>query len=625
MNPVKWIVRILILLFLSHFSISADTITVNHFIRDNGEIVVSSGKVFALGFFSPGGSRNRYVGIWYFQVPEKTVVWVANRDNPIKDNSGNLRIDSRGNLALFQRNRTLPVWSTNISVTGTRNTIAQILDSGNLVLVQNDTRRAVVWQSFDYPTNTLLPFMKLGLSFRTGLNRVITSWKSPDDPGIGNYSYRINPSGFPQLYLYKGSAPSWRTGSWTGRRWSGVPEMTSNYIFHVSFVNTADEVSVTYGVTHTSFITRMVTNETGIQQRYTWNRDAQHWIGFWSAPEDQCDFYGHCGPNGYCNPVHLDVFECTCFPGFEPKSSQEWYIRDAAQGCMNKHGISTCRNREGFVKVSHVKVPDTSAAHVDMSMGLKQCEAECLRNCSCVAYASAYAETDGGIGCLTWHGDLIDARTYSDAGQDIYIRVDADELGLVNVNTHHISVLLARYTKKRPLQKRGVLAVVIVSAVVLFLILLAFFHCLVRRFRRERRWKNTFSFTRSSSLFGDSLGEKEIAKSRNGDLPSFDLSTIATATNNFSTDNKLGQGGFGPVYKGVLFNGKEIAVKRLSKHSGQGVQEFKNEIVLIAKLQHRNLAKRTAVIFQKIPLQISSDMFGIYGKKTKPLKQLTQH
>ncbi|PON49905.1 Serine/threonine protein kinase [Parasponia andersonii] len=75
------------------------------------------------------------------------------------------------------------------------------------------------------------------------------------------------------------------------------------------------------------------------------------------------------------------------------------------------------------------------------------------------------------------------------------------------------------------------------------------------------------------------------------ELPLFDLSMINTATNHFSETNKLGEGGFGPVYRGMLEEGQEIAVKRLSKTSGQGVNEFKNEVKLIAKLQHRNLVK----------------------------------
>ncbi|XP_031131781.1 receptor-like serine/threonine-protein kinase SD1-7 [Ipomoea triloba] len=75
------------------------------------------------------------------------------------------------------------------------------------------------------------------------------------------------------------------------------------------------------------------------------------------------------------------------------------------------------------------------------------------------------------------------------------------------------------------------------------------------------------------------------------ELPFFDFKSIELATNYFSQENKLGQGGFGPVYKGILANGQEIAAKRLSKMSGHGVEQFKNEVLLISKLQHRNLVR----------------------------------
>ncbi|KAL0406864.1 UNVERIFIED_CONTAM: Receptor-like serine/threonine-protein kinase SD1-7 [Sesamum latifolium] len=75
------------------------------------------------------------------------------------------------------------------------------------------------------------------------------------------------------------------------------------------------------------------------------------------------------------------------------------------------------------------------------------------------------------------------------------------------------------------------------------------------------------------------------------ELPLFKLSRIAAATNNFSSGNMIGEGGFGPVYKGNLSAQEEIAVKRLSKTSTQGLEEFKNEVILIAKLQHRNLVR----------------------------------
>ncbi|XVE51218.1 hypothetical protein DITRI_Ditri02bG0022200 [Diplodiscus trichospermus] len=75
------------------------------------------------------------------------------------------------------------------------------------------------------------------------------------------------------------------------------------------------------------------------------------------------------------------------------------------------------------------------------------------------------------------------------------------------------------------------------------------------------------------------------------ELPVFDLNTIVIATNNFSSKNKLGQGGFGPVYKGNLPDGRIVAVKRLSSSSGQGKEEFVNEVGLISKLQHKNLVR----------------------------------
>ncbi|XP_068639291.1 cysteine-rich receptor-like protein kinase 10 isoform X2 [Aristolochia californica] len=93
------------------------------------------------------------------------------------------------------------------------------------------------------------------------------------------------------------------------------------------------------------------------------------------------------------------------------------------------------------------------------------------------------------------------------------------------------------------------------------------------------------------------LGKDNQANS--SELPVIDLQIIQTATNNFSDANKLGQGGFGPVYKGTLPDGKIVAVKRLGRNSGQGMEEFKNEVKLIVKLQHRNLVRLWGCCLEK--------------------------
>ncbi|XP_071723779.1 G-type lectin S-receptor-like serine/threonine-protein kinase At1g67520 [Rutidosis leptorrhynchoides] len=83
----------------------------------------------------------------------------------------------------------------------------------------------------------------------------------------------------------------------------------------------------------------------------------------------------------------------------------------------------------------------------------------------------------------------------------------------------------------------------------------------------------------------------ESGRKKNHELPLFSFSSIISATGNFSHENFLGQGGFGPVYKGTFENGVAFAVKRLSQKSNQGLKEFKNEVILISKLQHKNLVR----------------------------------
>ncbi|KAF3777359.1 putative L-type lectin-domain containing receptor kinase II-2 [Nymphaea thermarum] len=85
----------------------------------------------------------------------------------------------------------------------------------------------------------------------------------------------------------------------------------------------------------------------------------------------------------------------------------------------------------------------------------------------------------------------------------------------------------------------------------------------------------------------------------NYDLPQMSLRTIEDATDKFSESNKLGEGGYGPVYKGKLPNGQQVAVKRQSGRSGQGLKEFKNEVELIVKLQHVNLVRLIACSLEK--------------------------
>ncbi|CAL5336256.1 unnamed protein product [Camellia sinensis] len=548
-------------LFSSLFSIliisnAVDIITKTQSVTGNNTIV-SSGGSFEMGFFSPGNSGNTYLGIWYKKISVQTVVWVANREIPLVNSSGVLTIIDPGILALVDGTGSV-IWSPN--VTGP---VAQLMESGNLVV--KDANNNILWQSFDYPCDTLLPGMKQGKNFVTGIDRMLSSWKSSDEPARGKCTYRCDPQGYPQIIMSCGSVEVFRTGPWNGLGFSYL-NLKLNPIYTYELVYTKEEVYFHYQLI-SSVVSRLTLNQNGVAQRWTWVDRSQEWVIYRSAPTDACDTYKLCGPNGNCNIGKLPV--CDCLSKFVPQNQTEWISGDWSNGCVRRTMLD-CHNGDGFLKYSHYKMPDTRYSWFDKSMTLRECEMRCLKNCSCMAYTSLDI-SGGGSGCLLWFDELIDMRQYSDNGQDIYIRMASSEL-----------VQQVGFNGK----KREIVAVSLALLIGLLLLGVSL-TCYLRKKKRKNSQLN-----REGNLMQNSK-QGYTDKSQNDDLelPLFDLTVIANSTNNFSINNKLGEGGFGPVYKGMLEGGQEIAVKRLSKNSSQGLDEFKNEVICIAKLQHRNLVK----------------------------------
>ncbi|RZC09266.1 G-type lectin S-receptor-like serine/threonine-protein kinase At4g27290 [Glycine soja] len=574
-------------------SVANDSINLPQSMRD-GDTLVSKTRKFELGFFSPGSSQKRYLGIWYKNIPIRTVVWVANRENPINDSSGILTLNTTGNLVLTQ-NKSL-VWYTNNSHKQAQNPVAVLLDSGNLV-IRNDGEtnpEAYLWQSFDYPSDTLLPGMKLGWDLRTGLDRRLTAWKSPDDPSPGDVYRDLELYSYPEFYIMKGTKKVYRFGPWNGLYFSGVPDLRNNTIFGFNFFSNKEESYYIFSPTNDLVMSRIVMNESTTIYRYVWVEDDQNWRIYTSLPKDFCDTYGLCGVYGNCMTSQTQV--CQCLKGFSPKSPEAWVSSGWSQGCVRNKPLS-CKDKltDGFVKYEGLKVPDTRHTWLDESIGLEECKVICLNNCSCMAYTNSDIR-GAGSGCVMWFGDLIDIKQLQTAGQDLYIRMPASELESV-------------YRHKK---KTTTIAASTTAAICGVLLLSSYFICRIRR-----------------NNAGKSLTEYDSEKDMDDlDIQLFDLPTITTATNDFSMENKIGEGGFGPVYKGILVDGQEIAVKTLSRSSWQGVTEFINEVKLIAKLQHRNLVKLLGCCIQGQEKMLiyeymangSLDSFIFDDKKRKLLK-----
>ncbi|KAI7981981.1 G-type lectin S-receptor-like serine/threonine-protein kinase [Camellia lanceoleosa] len=552
------------LFFSSLFSIlivsnTVDTITKTYSITASNTIV-SSGGSFEMGFFSPGSSRNQYLGIWYKNISVRTIVWVANREIPLLDLSGVLTITNPGSLALVDGTGSV-IWSPNMTGS-TRDPVAQLMESGNLVVRDtNDQSGHFLWQSFDYPCDTLLPGMKLGKNFVTGLERHLSSWKSSEDPAPGEFTYRCDPQGYPQNILSRGSVELFRTGPWNGIGFSGRPKLKPNTIYKYEVVYTKEEVYYHYELL-SSVISRVIMSHNGVLERWTWVDQTREWVLYSTGPADNCDNYKLCGPNGDCNVGNFPP--CGCLSKFVPQNQTEWGNGDWYNGCVRRTPLD-CHNGDGFIKYSGYKLPDPRNSWFDRNMTLGECEMVCLKNCSCMAYANLDI-TRAGSGCLLWFDELIDMKELNVNVQDIYIRMASSELV---------------HSKKREI-------VVVTLALLIGLILLGISLIV---YLRKRKRKNSQLNREGILMHKSEHGYTNKTQKEDLELPLFDFTVIADSTNNFSINNKLGEGGFGPVYKGTLEGGQEIAVKRLSKNSSQGLDEFKNEVICIAKLQHRNLVK----------------------------------
>ncbi|KAI3818799.1 hypothetical protein L1987_12617 [Smallanthus sonchifolius] len=123
--------------------------------------------------------------------------------------------------------------------------------------------------------------------------------------------------------------------------------------------------------------------------------------------------------------------------------------------------------------------------------------------------------------------------------------------------------------------------VIIITVIVIVSIILIASLCIIMSLRKKKRQTNSPPAPEESETMD--IGTAESLQ--------YDFDIVKAATNDFSEENKLGRGGFGTVYKGKLEDGNQIAVKRLALDSGQGDLEFKNEVLLVAKLQHRNLVR----------------------------------
>ncbi|KAL4569820.1 hypothetical protein LXL04_025464 [Taraxacum kok-saghyz] len=530
-------------LFLLCFSLSitvsygANTISANQSLSGN-QTIISECEQFELGFFKPCNSSNYYIGIWYKKLNSNppTIVWVANRETPISDRFRSQLKIIDGNLVLLNESKSL-IWSTNVTTT-LKSAIAVILDDGNLVLRDGSNSVEPVWQSFDHPTHTWLPAAKLGYNYKTKKSQVLTSWRSKHDPGVGLFSLELHPSTREYVIKWNGSQQYWTTGSWNGKSFDLIPQMSLTHKYDFSYHTNENESYLTYSPYDPSIISRFVLDVSGRIQRQSWSETTNEWNLIWFEPKSQCDVYALCGAFGSCKQFGLTF--CHCLTGFKPRSENDWNQSDFSGGCVRKTDLQCGRNIEkpNFLMITVKNLPPNNSVAV-WSVG--ECRTTCLNDCLC----NAYSFVDNK--CSFWNGDLLNLSEDNGNGNKIYIKVASKDL--------------PRHNKSNLVNIGAVVGAV--GGVICVLGL-----CLILIYRRKRI----------------KVGKTTME----GLLVAFAYKDLQIATKNFS--DKLGGGGFGQVFKGRLGDLSIVAVKKLESIR-QGEKEFRNEVSTIGTIQHVNLVR----------------------------------
>lgn len=356
-------------IFLSH---ARDTIRHGDVLRD-GETLVSASGVFELGIFGDTNNGNRFLGIWFKDDRTKKAVWVANRETPVLDSSGVFQIRDDGNMIIIDRRQTpFIVNSGNLATSG--NTTAILLDSGNLVLTEEGK---IVWQSFDFPTDTFLPGMKLGwlrLNTDQPRDQVLVSWVSPQNPTRGSFTLAISANKSTHISVWRGYSMIMDIGFWDGNR------------FHFIFENSSTKYDFSY-----------VSNEN--ETYFTFEKMGSY-VSTWFV----------LAWNGQIEEFTLNDGKIL--------SENHSLCQDNSSTCLT----SMCNGADNF-RAFNGLMPASMIVAGTINMSIIDCEIMCKYNCSCTAYAYTQSNQSG---CHLYYGDQDDLLNIMEkGGGPVYVRGNA--------------------------------------------------------------------------------------------------------------------------------------------------------------------------------------------------------
>ncbi|KAK8579565.1 hypothetical protein V6N13_142755 [Hibiscus sabdariffa] len=501
------------------------------------KLLVSENNVFAAGFKPTNSSPKRYVfSIWYHNISGKyqTVVWSTHANSPVTDDSS-LVIGDNGVLRLIDSSgRNLLPWSsTEINPNSTSLTLE---DSGNLVYGD--------WQSFKYPTDTILPNQTMN-----GSNGTTLQSKN------GKFRFLDRKS------LVFGSSSYWRTDN---------PFIMLEPTGMVTRETGATLVSSDFG--EQNKLRRLTLDDDGNLRIYSFDRIANESSVVWLAVQEMCTVHGTCGDNAICmdDGSNSDINYCICPPGFKRNTSDRESYSCEMKTPWTNHG------KTKFLRLDYVNFSGGSD-QTDLKVeNFSVCQSRCLANENCKGFGFKY---DGKGYCVLQIDRL--AFGYWSPGTEaaFFLRVDHSETDESNFTgmtslletTCDVNISLPEPPDESNTTVRNIVIVCTLFAAEL-ISGVVFFWGFLKKYIKYRDMALTFGLE-----FLPVGGPKR-----------FTYAELKAATSDFS--NPIGRGGFGDVYKGELADHRVVAVKCLKKVTG-GDGEFWAEVTIIARMHHLNLVR----------------------------------
>ncbi|XP_030443279.1 putative receptor protein kinase ZmPK1 [Syzygium oleosum] len=528
------------------------------------DTLTSEDGAFTAGFY-PVGENAYCFAIWFTKpscsIHNCTVVWMANRDQPVNGRSSKLSLRKNGDLVLVEADRTV-VWATSTgSSSGSSMKLLQLLDTGNLVL--RDKQHDISWQSFDSPTNTLLPLQKL-----TG-NTPLVSSRSKNNFSSGYYRLYFDNDNLLRL-LFDG--PKVTSVYWPDPWLSSLD--TGRAPYNDSRVAMLDP----YGNFTSSDNLKFLTSDYGakVQRRLTVDYDGnvrvysrsegEEWLVSWQAKSDPCTIHGICGNNSMCTYHPREGRSCICAPGYERENLFDW-----TRGCKAKFN-SFCDSK---VETELVELPHADFYGYDIgyfpSYTLEMCKKLCLDLCNCLGIQFKDYKCFPKLLLLNGH--------YSPGvAGGIHFKLPKSNLSSYKIPRIEYAalqcpaneILLPRtYVKRKESLAIKILLIFVGAIAGMEAIVVLMVWCFLYATRREKG---------GAHIDGYHAGPTGFRR--------FTYDELKKATRNFSEE--IGRGNGGNVYKAVLSDCRVAAVKRLHE-ANQGENEFLAEVSTIGNLNHMNL------------------------------------